>query len=365
MMRAMGMMPAYRGMDDKSQVKRNLKTLETGAEVLRRGEPVAIFPEGKSHDREGVEQVRSGASRMVWQAVNDGVKVAVVPIGLNYERKERFRSAVWVRVGEPLDAQAWFRERGGDEKKAIRGLTEEIDRRLRTLVVHLNEPAWEPILTELEVLIPDEAGETRNPVATIEYRKALADAMNYFLAIDRPGSEAVAATIERHRRHVVNAGLTLDSQILRSGASRLAWQLGKRTLWLLAGSLPALAGTAHHFPPFVLTRGLVWSISRRGRTTVAQSRLLLGLPIYAVWYVGVWWFLSGRIPLRIAFLWMLLAPFAGVVALHYWGRLQRTGRDWWHELKMLSRPGDLRRLRTERAEIHHKLLGLRAEYLSK
>ena len=129
-MRAMGMMPAYRGMDDKAQVKRNLQTLETGVAVLRRGEPVGIFPEGKSHDREGVEQVRSGASRMVWQAANAGVPVTVVPIGLNYERKERFRSAVWVRVGERLDAEVWFRDRREDEKRVIRSMTEEIDRRL-------------------------------------------------------------------------------------------------------------------------------------------------------------------------------------------------------------------------------------------
>ena len=364
-MRAMGMMPAYRGMDDKSQVKRNLQTLETGAAVLRRGEPVGIFPEGKSHDREGVEQVRSGASRMVWQAANDGVPVTVVPIGLNYERKERFRSAVWVRVGEHLDAEVWFRDRRQDEKRAIRSMTEEIDRRLRNLVVHLNEPAWEPLLSELEVLVPDEEGDAGNPVAAIEHRKRLADAMNYFLATDRPGSEVMAATIERHHQNVVNAGLTLDSPILQSGASRLAWKLIKRTLWLLAGLLPALAGTAHHLPPFVLTRGLVALISRRGRTTIAQSRLVFGLPIYAAWYVVVWWSLSAWVTFRIATLWIILAPVAGVVALHYWGRLYRTGRDWQHELKMLTRPSELRRLRTERVELHHKLLRLRAEYLAK
>src|SRR6266542_1775616 len=73
LMRALGMVPAYRGQDDKAQVRRNLETLNVGADHLRREEAVGIFPEGKSHDREGVEQVRSGAARIASAAVQSGV----------------------------------------------------------------------------------------------------------------------------------------------------------------------------------------------------------------------------------------------------------------------------------------------------
>ena len=117
LMRALGMVPAYRGQDDKAQVRKNLETLNVGADHLRRGEAVGIFPEGKSHDREGVEQVRSGAARIVWPAVRDGAAVSVVPLGLNYERKERFRSSVWVRVGEPIEAGAWLQAPTSNQRR--------------------------------------------------------------------------------------------------------------------------------------------------------------------------------------------------------------------------------------------------------
>src|SRR5437867_9159311 len=112
LMRALGMVPAYRGQDDKAQVRKNLETLDAGADHLGRGEAVGIFPEGKSHDREGVEQVRSGAARIAWSAMQSGVALKIVPLGLNYERKERFRSSVWVRVGEPIEAGAWLQAGG-------------------------------------------------------------------------------------------------------------------------------------------------------------------------------------------------------------------------------------------------------------
>ena len=235
LMRALGMVPAYRGQDDKAQVRKNLETLELGAAYLQRGEAVGIFPEGKTHDREGVEQVRTGAARIASQAVESGAALNIVPLGLNYERKDRFRSAVWVRVGEPIDANAWMRARDDGPKKAMRALTEEIDQKLKQVVVHLNEEHWQPFLPELEMLLPSEATDAGNPIATLRQRKRFADAMNFFLATDRPRAEAVAAAIEQHRAQLAGAGLTMDSPVLWLGMVRLTLRLLKATLWLLAG----------------------------------------------------------------------------------------------------------------------------------
>ncbi len=98
-LRALGMVPAYRGSDDPTQVKSNLKSLSAAAEFLQRGEVVGIFPEGKSHDATKVDRVKSGAARIAIAAVKNGARdLKIVPIGINYERKEQFRSSIWVRV---------------------------------------------------------------------------------------------------------------------------------------------------------------------------------------------------------------------------------------------------------------------------
>lgn len=365
LMRALGMVPAYRGQDDKAQVRKNLETLNLGAAYLKQGEAVGIFPEGKSHDREGVEQVRSGAARIAWQAVKEGAAVIIVPLGLNYERKERFRSAVWVRVGEPIDASVWFRAREGEEKAALRALTEEIDLRLKHAVVHLNEERWEPFLSELETLLPPADGDELNPIAALHQRKRFADAMNFFLANDRPRAEAMASTIEHHRAQLANCGLTMDSPVLNYGLARLTWRLLRDTIWLLAGLAPAMAGALHHLLPFAITRGIVQLVKHPGRKTVAQNRLMIGLPIYGIWYAVVWWLLATHTRAWLAWLWVGLMPFAGVMALHYTWRLRHAGRAWWHELKMLTRPGELRRLRFAQAELRRQLQHWRAEFRAK
>jgi 1-acyl-sn-glycerol-3-phosphate acyltransferase len=362
LMRALGMVPAYRGQDDKAQVRKNLETLERGAAFLQRGEAVGIFPEGKSHDREGVEQIRSGAARIACQAAQAGAPVSIVPLGLNYERKDRFRSAVWVRVGEPIDANAWLRARTEGEKQAMRALTEEIDSRLKQLVVHLNEECWQPFLPELEMLLPPEPDDEGNPIATLRQRKRFTDAMNYFLATDRPRAEAVATAIEQHRAQLARAGLTMDSPILRQGVVRLTLRLLRDTLLLLVGMVPALAGALHHLAPFWVTQLIVRFIKYPGRTTVAQNRLMIGLPIYAIWYAAVLAVLSGRTQLWLAWLWTALMPFCGLAALHYSWRARLIGRAWWSEIKMLLRPDALRRLREQQVRLRLQLAHLRSEF---
>src|SRR5688572_7272440 len=100
---ALGMFPAFRGTDDRAEVKRTLQSIDAGAEYLAKNEAVGLFPEGKSHDFTRVELIRSGAARIALQAFESGVKeLVVVPLGLNYEQKDRFRSAVWIQIGRPL-----------------------------------------------------------------------------------------------------------------------------------------------------------------------------------------------------------------------------------------------------------------------
>src|SRR3954471_9572344 len=63
-LRALGMVPAYRGSDDARQVTKNVESLAAAARHLADGCVMGIFPEGKSHDLPQVALVRSGAARL-------------------------------------------------------------------------------------------------------------------------------------------------------------------------------------------------------------------------------------------------------------------------------------------------------------
>jgi 1-acyl-sn-glycerol-3-phosphate acyltransferase len=373
-MKALGMLPAYRGVDSRAQVAKNAETLAAAAACLASGEAVGIFPEGKSHDALKVDQVKTGAARMALQAVAQGAKgLKIVPLGLNYERKEQFRSSVWVQVGEPIDVGEWLAARNTpptpltrpsdtlsphpmrgegrgegcsgptqdpsqpkEDRHAMRELTHEIDRRLKAVVIHLEHVEWEPFLRDLEVLLPSGEERAVEAVGALRQRKRLADAINHFMEHDRRRALRVAVAIKRHRNDLASSGLDVRSLPVRFRRMPLFVRLLSRTLGLILGTPPTLLGMLHHVLPFAIVRALAARFEAGGRTTRSLMRLGFGLPVYGAWYAVVWWGMAEYFRPGVATAWALCMIPAGTFALAYSRTLRTVAVDWWHEMRSFS-----------------------------
>jgi 1-acyl-sn-glycerol-3-phosphate acyltransferase len=120
-------LPVYRHQDGVD-VARNIDTFSRAREILGQGGTVALFPEGRSHSEPSPLPLKTGAARIVLATAAEGHSsgLRVVPIGIVYEDKGRFRSRVVLRVGEPIDpapeAAAYARE----GRAAVRALTDRI-----------------------------------------------------------------------------------------------------------------------------------------------------------------------------------------------------------------------------------------------
>ena len=369
-LRAAGMIPAYRGADDPKAVKRNLDSLASAARSLTEKDAlVGIFPEGKTHDAPRLAQIKSGAARLALQALAAGAKdVRVVPVALNYERKESFRSAVLIRVGEPVDVAAWLAAHEGDEHAAMRALTPELDRRLRQNLIDLDDPAWADLLDDVEWLLPRHSGMGVPPMSSdsvssaglvaLRERKQVADALNHFHRADPERSRAAAARVSGHASALHALGLEADARLLRESGPRLFLRLLRDAFGLWAGSLFALWGLVLHLPPFAVSRLVAALLGRGDRATLALWRLLFGAFLLLGWYGALALCAAAYFQPWVVILLSALAPASGLFGLR-WLRLQR-GRflAWWAELRLLL---DRQRAATLRAE-HTAISDLLARY---
>jgi len=95
-----------------SALRDNVRALEKCLAVLRRGGFVYIFPEGKSHSEREMLPFKQGAAKLALDYLRDGSTggpLQILPLGLSYSAKSRFRSRVEIRVGLPIDAAEWRR----------------------------------------------------------------------------------------------------------------------------------------------------------------------------------------------------------------------------------------------------------------
>jgi 1-acyl-sn-glycerol-3-phosphate acyltransferase len=125
--------PVYRR-EDGARPGRNDRTIELCARILLGGDVICVFPEGACHNEPMRRPLKTGAARIALKAAGREPErpVRVLPIGLYYSAKSRFRSAAAVVIGEPIAVQADQTAHALKEAMAL-GLAR----------VTLNAPSWE------------------------------------------------------------------------------------------------------------------------------------------------------------------------------------------------------------------------------
>jgi len=141
MLDASGAVPVYRREEHDGDVD-NSEAFDKLYEVIEAGNCMGIFPEGVSHTESQLSKLKTGTARIALSAAARGnAKVTIIPCGLNYIHRHRFRSQVLIEFGEPIliDGE-WLTKFSADERDAVRQLTEYLADALTA--VTLNAPDW-------------------------------------------------------------------------------------------------------------------------------------------------------------------------------------------------------------------------------
>src|SRR5438128_1012888 len=135
-----GIIPVNRLKDDPRAMRSVMDTFEACFKVLERGGAVGIFPEGMTYNDSQLKTVKTGAARMALELEHrhgGSLGLKIVPVGLTYSAKERYRSEVLVHFGDPVHAANFVGGHPTRRKECINELSAEIERRLQLLIVHL------------------------------------------------------------------------------------------------------------------------------------------------------------------------------------------------------------------------------------
>ena len=158
-------LPVHRR-SDGADTSNNDATFAAVFDALGAGEVVCLFPEGRSHSEPRIVELRTGAARMALgaEARHDfGLGVRIVPVGLIYPAKRRFRSEVGVWVGDALGVDDLRTAHESDAREAVRDLTERIAEGLRAVNVELERWDELSLLVFVDRLLASDPASAREP----------------------------------------------------------------------------------------------------------------------------------------------------------------------------------------------------------
>jgi glycerol-3-phosphate O-acyltransferase/dihydroxyacetone phosphate acyltransferase len=319
-----GVVPVYRGADTSSGLtadsrsERNRAALARCRDLLAAGGTIGVFPEGISHDLASLQELRTGAARLALLAAADGgAGVRLVPVGIVYDDKARFRSRVLVRFGAARalgDDAAAYRD---DPHAAVDDLTRQIAADLRAVgpdFASLEDAERFAALADFGV-DPGPGGvgpglERRDDIA----RRLAAAALD---PVSRPDVDRLDRQRARYEAGLRRAGL--DDESVRTESANDGAGPARRRLTPL-DPLPEMAvaalagiGIAVHALPYGVIKVIGDLPSNRGmRSTV---KLLGSFGLYSLTYVFLAVAVGRRRGTVAALLLLIVAPFSGWVAL--------------------------------------------------
>jgi 1-acyl-sn-glycerol-3-phosphate acyltransferase len=324
-----GVLPVHRR-GDGDRPSDNASVFEACHRELACGATVAIFPEGTTGDRAGLDRVKSGAARIALGAVPTAPDLVIVPIGLAFESRVETRSRVAVMFGEPI-AVAPFARRGlGDDGEPdhddVHELTDRITESLQAV-----SPGFADV--EEREILRAAAGVERAERAG-GGRVSFAEREVVARSLARTGAEARRAVVDAYRVFATRLeliGVTTEQlRPERVGVGRLVLS----ALGLLVAWSAVVAATLVHLPAvvtIVVGTGLV-----RATATKGTVRILLGLVTIPLTWVVVGMVVADGWAAVVA---GLSVAAAGAAALIVWPPLVRQVTILAGRLRMRDRVG--------------------------
>jgi glycerol-3-phosphate O-acyltransferase / dihydroxyacetone phosphate acyltransferase len=363
---ALGVIPVYRRADAPDRIDRNVELFGACHQAFDRGRLIAIYPEGATRSEAHLQRIKTGAARIAlgYEAHASG-RLTIVPVGLSFEARRRFRGRVIVSFGVPIVVSPYSEESG----KAVHALTATLQRAMEREVVQVDRidaaalaRAVQAVYRgELEHALWDERRRIGLQTALVATSRQVVD------AVERLREEA-PERVERLWQRILgyHAGLAAYDLCGDRFGTRLE-RPGERQpvarSWQTIVGLPLFAyGAAVNFVPYYLPGWLAGRIARK-QTDYATIRLLASVVAFPLFWLLETALVGWAAGLGWALAFFLSLPLGGLIAYRY---VVGTGRLR-HQLRFgalfLTRAQVARRLRAERREIVAELENAKRDYL--
>lgn len=344
-----GAIPVYRRHDEGVDVSKNTETFAAVETALAEGDAICIFPEGISHSSGRLEPLRTGAARMALAAERAGTAVALVPVGLNFERKTSFRSRVTVVYGPALSCADLAHH--GTPAAAVRTLTERVTEHMRHLLIEADPRADAALVERVDRLYAAARGRPANAAERVTRRRVIATGMERLRVLDPLRYEEILLRLRRYDQRLRRFGFRdrhLDWDVSRADAIAFA---ARELLAGLVLAPVALSALALFVVPYHLT-GYAARWFTRELDVAATAKVVAGTIVYGAWLATLTaaaWYAGGTRAAAATALNVPVLAVAGLFAIERESAVRDTVRAWF--LLRRARHDTRARLRRHRSDL--------------
>ena len=322
-----GLIPVYRPEDSSNHQDKNKKTFHECYSALEREKILGIYPEGTTHADWQVKKIKTGTARILLEAEKQNdfqLGVKLIPVGLNFSSRKKFRTSVIVSVGKPVSASPYFEKHKKGDFSAVKNLTGDLQRAIEKEVKHLEQSTLQEFIGKLELfyqedlisILHQEKQILESEIDKFRLSKKLIDCVEFYAKRQPELITYIWDKIENYHKKLKRARLN-DKQIRREVDKNIKpiryLRIGFTGLLGLPAFLYGLLNNyVANFFPARLSR---WMAGKE--TDVATIRVVSGIISHSLFYsvqTFLVYFFFGPL---IALIYFISLPFSGFFVLIY------------------------------------------------
>ena len=136
----MRIVPVFRIRDGKDNLDKNRDIFKNAARILKKNNPIALFPEARHNPKQSLLPVQKAVPRIVLPteaSVDFELNSQIVPVSIYYRDISGFLSDVYVTFGTPIEVSEYKEMYAENPNLATNQMRQDLDERLRSMVVNI------------------------------------------------------------------------------------------------------------------------------------------------------------------------------------------------------------------------------------
>ncbi len=320
--RALDAIPVYRHQDQGEDVSRNQEMFVAARQLLARGGTIGICPEGVSHDEPRLKPIKTGAARIALAAVSTGevADLKIVPAGLYYTSKTKFRSAALLYFGQPIDVTPVELDADGNPPRtAVRELSNRIESALREVMLDAeHEEALQTISRAERIFSSDQKDEQTESLASeLQLQQRFIKAYSVLRERAPERLRRLEVRMARFEEELMQAGVDPDDFSPPSSTADVFRHVISRVALFVALVGPALLGALVHYPAYRLGGYLATKFSRDDEDVISTIKIISAMLLFPLTWLVVAAVVFKLTNWQLALVTLVLLPAAGYVAIRF------------------------------------------------
>ena len=325
----MKMLPVYRMRDGYKTLQANEEIFDQCAIILAKNCSLCIMPEGDHGDVKRLRRLKKGFVRVAFRAeksVKNGIGLKIVPVGLEYKNVNKFRTRLLINYGKPINVKEFLPLYQENKQAGFKALNEEIRKGLIPLMININTMEIHDLLVILRDIYNSRMKNKLDIQDGSYYSAFKADKkmIEIFEDFYKKNPEKIDYLSNLSIKYITGLEkLKLRDHILKNRNYPLIKVL-IRALILLVLLPVQLFTIINNYIPYKIP---VWIVNKKilaDQFNSTLSYVLSFLVLFPIFYLIIFFVLfiiTNNILISIIYL--LLAAFGGLFAIHYWFHLKK------------------------------------------